>query len=608
MTDTATIRGIGLVCASLDGDELFETTQDSQTKKVTAAILMAYATAFTQTMSTLTRSLADKCKDWLHLRDFPGIDLTGATSSSAAIADAIVAAIALGAGSSKGVAIYTGCGTLAQNTPYIAHVGVHLRGDGRESTYLTIVPGANCDVVQSVNFNSLTRTNKWLTSDGVPYSFGIEHMTIDGNKANQTAGTCRGIANYSKNTRMHDLMIKNCKGIGLYTECAAITSNPDYTNAPESSFTDIWTRDNGDDGIHNCGPHDAVWDRIVSCFNGGWDVQVLRVLDSAGTAIADGTCVIGNLHTYGGALGGFYSNTGIRGGLLILENPHVFAGTNNVIASLRTSLGSQPGVQTTISGSGSSIGSIRGSFGHGQSGVLITGTNTTIGMVNLSGRSQAAGYGVSVDAGNVTIGGGIIRSASGIDSNGPGHGLIIGEVAVRAGLDINLTLQMNGYNVLFAHAPIASRIRLRSIAPVDSTGILYHVDPAGQPLNVQKNDVFILGEDSSGSGSVNYVRNSTGGWRAVSADEGDASVVFTPGTSKRTLLFNTPLSSPRTVSFASGFSEGEEIEVIRGPGCTGSNLTVNFATPKVLVATTPGSTARGSNTGSAWQQTGYGSL
>ena len=64
---------------------------------------------------------------------------------------------------------------------------------------LPIVLGAaaNCDMIQSFNFSILTGTGKWLVSDGVPYAFGIEGMTLNG--AGQTTAGWRGIAFFGKN-------------------------------------------------------------------------------------------------------------------------------------------------------------------------------------------------------------------------------------------------------------------------------------------------------------------------------------------------------------------------------------------------------------------------
>lgn len=67
--------------------------------------------------------------------------------------------------------------------PIVAKSNVVIEGLGPEMTVLTIANGANVDVVKGENFDTLTRTE----SNGGIARWGLRNLTIDGNKANQTA-------------------------------------------------------------------------------------------------------------------------------------------------------------------------------------------------------------------------------------------------------------------------------------------------------------------------------------------------------------------------------------------------------------------------------------
>ena len=138
---------------------------------------------------------------------------------------------------------------------------VILRGQGSLKTTLKLANGANDSAIQSVNFASLTGTNTWLVGSGMKHGFGIERMSINGNKANQTAGDC--VKLYGKRYTIDDVIIYDCYGVGFYSEGAAIPGQTDQTDLPEASITNLRVRKSGSHGIQWRGPHDA---RIYSAF------------------------------------------------------------------------------------------------------------------------------------------------------------------------------------------------------------------------------------------------------------------------------------------------------------------------------------------------------
>ena len=157
---------------------------------------------------------------------------------------------------------------------------------------------ANCDIVKSIDFDSLTGQNKWyVDTDGVPYRFGLINVHIDGNKANNTAGS--GIKFYGKAYILLNVLVRDCAEYGLYSECGDVVGQHDWRDAPEIWVDWLVVRNCNLDGILYRGPHDAVFNRVFVLGNGGAGLKNERSAGVYSGGIGD----IIFLHAYGNDIG-----------------------------------------------------------------------------------------------------------------------------------------------------------------------------------------------------------------------------------------------------------------------------------------------------------------
>jgi hypothetical protein len=201
--------------------------------------------------------------------------------------------------------------------------GVWLIGEGYEATVVRLADAANAHVIKTLAFSTLTGTSNTST----PYNFAIERMTIDGNKANQS-GVVHGVAIYGYGYTLRQVAIRNCKGVGLWSEWSS--SSLGAVADQLEAFVDHFK-------IHNCdgvsalsvqgggttsatgmvwiGPHDSKIRDGILYYNGtpGGVGSGAVVLDFPTDSNANGT-EVDSIHVWGndpGGAGGGY-DTGIR--------------------------------------------------------------------------------------------------------------------------------------------------------------------------------------------------------------------------------------------------------------------------------------------------------
>lgn len=165
------------------------------------------------------------------------------------------------------------------------------RGKGMASTFIVCNSGTNADFIRSADFASLTGTNTWLNGSGVPSMIGFEHMTINGNKANQTAGDA--VQLYAKALYFNHVQIINAKENGLYTECGTGGSVSTWPTLPEGDINSLHIT--GADGIgwHARGCADMRAGHVTISITGSHGFMGETV---SGTSQA--TMDIGHLHAY----------------------------------------------------------------------------------------------------------------------------------------------------------------------------------------------------------------------------------------------------------------------------------------------------------------------
>jgi len=193
-----------------------------------------------------------------------------------------------------------------------------IRGKGKYLSVIKAADGSNIDVIKTKNFDSLTGQNKWFTSDGVVYGFELSHFQIDGNRDNQTSGN--GIKIYGKGYRIDEVLIKNIKDVGFYSETGATGGQNDETDLPECIIGSLWIKTTGKDGFIYRGPHDGTIKHLVVADTGLDDDTTNGVSFQYLADTYNGSCDIEFIHEYASRGDGIYIGTPIKAGLLIGES------------------------------------------------------------------------------------------------------------------------------------------------------------------------------------------------------------------------------------------------------------------------------------------------
>ena len=131
----------------------------------------------------------------------------------------------------------------------IERSGVYLHGEGPGATILRTLPGSNADLVRTDGFAALTGG----TSQAGPRDFGIESMTLDGNRGQNAVGWPLRI--YGSAFRLRDVEIRDGASGGLWSEWG---TGGQHMAAWVSDFE---IRGCGGDAVVWGGPHDT---RFVS--------------------------------------------------------------------------------------------------------------------------------------------------------------------------------------------------------------------------------------------------------------------------------------------------------------------------------------------------------
>lgn len=191
----------------------------------------------------------------------PGID------STAAIQAAIDAATAAGGGR----VVFPQPGEY-RATQLVCKDNVLIDGGHRAAVILKQIGGTDADFLVSEHFDALTGTGASRpTTPTVPIWLGLANITIDGNKAANSAG--RGIAWYAMSMVMLGVVVvQNCADDNIYTECGTSGDTP-IDDQQQGLFETVISISSGGHGWHFRGPADSRIGMYLCILGDDWGFE-----------------------------------------------------------------------------------------------------------------------------------------------------------------------------------------------------------------------------------------------------------------------------------------------------------------------------------------------
>ena len=135
--------------------------------------------------------------------------------------------------------------------PIQLRTGVHLVGLGKPT--ITLAGGANCNVLESLGFGTLTGTGQHSTGGATAGSrCGVHGLRIDANKAGNPSPPVNGghgVAMYARNFFVSELEVVNAARTGLWTEYAQ--NNGNGVSPFDGRIAQVTTDKSGEHGWYN---------------------------------------------------------------------------------------------------------------------------------------------------------------------------------------------------------------------------------------------------------------------------------------------------------------------------------------------------------------------
>jgi hypothetical protein len=134
---------------------------------------------------TATSAAATTLHAWLEAQAFNVKAEFGAAANGIADDTAEIQAAIDAANTQGGGIVFLPRGTYLISATLTLYSKVILLGEGYQSV-IKLANTSNCEMLRTNGFATLSGSNSWLTSDNVPYQFGIVNLRFDGNRANQS--------------------------------------------------------------------------------------------------------------------------------------------------------------------------------------------------------------------------------------------------------------------------------------------------------------------------------------------------------------------------------------------------------------------------------------
>lgn len=165
------------------------------------------------------------------------------------------------AASSGGGEVFLGGGLYGITESLIWDTGVWIRGAGYGAVTLQADAGLDAPLIVSRDFDTLVGTD---STDGI-HSCGIHGVTLDGDRANQSAGNL--ISVYGFDFCLSSIRGHSAKESGIYSEWSSSAAAPLPNISMEANLHDVKIDDCGAHGIDWVGPHDSKWESVTTWEN-----------------------------------------------------------------------------------------------------------------------------------------------------------------------------------------------------------------------------------------------------------------------------------------------------------------------------------------------------
>jgi len=323
----------------------------------------------------------------------------------------------------------------------VLYPDVLLIGAAPEATFLkrpdntSYNGGTNDAVVITKDFDTLTGTSEGEAADGVPTGFGLDNLTVDGNRfaTGNDVTSKDNILFYGKRYYVGTVLTVRAGGDGFYSECAEF-SNTVYTEDPETEIHYLRAAQCGQDGFVYTGPNDGYVNKVIveRCARYGYYSHSLANTNAKHS--------VNTIHAYSCGKG-IWNSDGIEYAHEVVSESSI-TGEDIIWDHFRSQVGMMhtysgldgfAGSSIQLTGNRMSIGDVKCENIGADAAVTLSGSGCHIGHIGLDGSNKAANVrtGLVLRGQRNTIADGHITGFSGTDDGAnPCRALLTGSGGV----------------------------------------------------------------------------------------------------------------------------------------------------------------------------------
>ncbi len=156
--------------------------------------------------------------------------------------------------------------------PQTINAKVSYVGAGKGATVIKLKNGANTDLfsaqVASINLSAAFGVGP----QGTLYNFSFQDMTLDGNKANQTAGPSYCLRFYGYSYILQNIEVRNGYSGNILSDWNS--GNNFASDSMEAQWLNVKSHHAGGIGIEFGGPHDSQFVNVISFLDASHDIHI----------------------------------------------------------------------------------------------------------------------------------------------------------------------------------------------------------------------------------------------------------------------------------------------------------------------------------------------